>query len=182
MDFKTLDRNELDETRSKWESDIDLMEESSEVIRPSLYWSALDAAAARVTGGLESLQFGLFLDNKSYASALVAVHHVNHGNPPYLKIREIRLEPSLSYEIDESSEGNYFARHRQISEILGAIFAEVIALADCSSLKSDKIKIYGSTSVEIEMFAQVVMHAEDIENRWKLRVSTHGHWLQFEKL
>jgi hypothetical protein len=182
MIFKELNKGELDKTRSKWEADIELLEELTELVRPSLYWSALDAAAARITGELESRQYGLFEDGVDSALALVAVHFVHRLSPPYLKVREIRLEPSLSYEIDDSKEGDYFVRHRKITEAIGAIFTEVILLSNSSDRNSiNKIKIYGSTAVEIEMFAQVVMNAKEIEKSWGLQVSTHGHWLQFEK-
>lgn len=180
MIFKKMDRNELSSTKLAWDKALDELEESTELVRPSLYWSALDAASARVEGALESLQYGLFEAETSSAIALVAVHPVMYGTIPYLKIREIRLHPSLSIEIEKSALGDYFTRHRRITEIIGTILAESLALT-VEVFPCSKVKVYGSTTVEFEMFANVVLNSKEIEREWGLKVSTHGHWLQFEK-
>lgn len=180
MIFKKMGRSELVSTKEAWDSALDELEESTELVRPSLYWSALDAASARVDGSLESLQYGLFEDGENSAIALVAVHPVMYCTQPYLKIREIRLHPSLSVEIETSALGDYFTRHRRVTEIIGAILSESLLLT-AEEFPCSKLKIYGSTTVEFEMFANVVSNSTSLEQEWGLTVSTHGHWLQFEK-
>lgn len=182
MEFKAITKEALASTREVWEGHLDELEQQSEMVRPSLYWSALDAASARVDGNLESQQFGVFSEDCSYAMALVAVHRVAHRDPCYLKIREIRLEPSLSYEIDDDAGADYFTRHRLVSEVVGVIIASVLEMANSVEHSASMVKIYGSTAVEIELFATVVASAKDIESDWGVKVSTHGHWLQFDKI
>jgi|TARA_Y100000296_G_C5088170_1_gene213460 hypothetical protein len=181
MIFKKVTREELKVTREKWERDIERLEEADETVRPSLYWSALDAASARIGEELESLQYGLYENHiESNAIALVAVHPVLASSAPYLKVREIRLEPSLGYDLGDGDGEDYFSRHKKITEIVGSIIAEVLVLAT-DEYGMNKIKIYGSTQVEIEMFTNVVAHSKHLEESWGVRASAHGHWLQFEK-
>jgi hypothetical protein len=181
MIFKKLIREELLGTRLKWEMDIQKLEDADETVRPSLYWSALDAASARIGGELESLQYAMYeTGSDSCAIALVAVHPVDQNVAPYLKVREIRLEPSLGYDLGDGGGDDYLSRHKKITEVVATIIAEVLFLAT-DTYKMNKIKIYGSTQVEMEMFTNVVTNSRELEEAWGVRASAHGHWLQFEK-
>ncbi|MEQ3701418.1 hypothetical protein [Thalassolituus sp.] len=169
-------------TRTHWEAQLDDLERRKEEISPSIYWSALDAASARVCGQLESTQFALFEGDCQYAIALVTVHYVSQRVSPYLKVREIRVSPELSFDIEPNNGAEFRANRQKLYSILGEIFAKCLALSETQDYGALEVKFYGSTKVEMSLFTSIMLDAKYIEENWDLNVSTHGHWLQFSRI
>ena len=176
MLFKELDSSDLAKTREVWEQKLDAFEEQMENVRPSRYWSALDAAAGRISGSLEARQFGLFEGGNEHASALVALLYIDKRPEPYLKIREIRLAPELSNEVNVD-----LSIFRKASDAIAAIIGKVLELSETGEFQAEIVKLYGDTAVEMQMFAHFVNSADSLQANWGLKISSHGHWLQFEK-